>query len=603
MGNFLESLGMGGGIDVYITVSPACGVEMTTVDPHGNVKSYAQAPLDYNEAQREIANYNDFKNAVDELFKARNINPQKANVHLSLPTVWFGLKEGLPLLLDDTAITNVVIGELEQTYVFKRKEPIPYWFDALASTNSDSRSVFYTAIQSDIVEQIRGILSELGATLETVECSLFADLRGLFVTGIAAEQMNDDGNSWTLMIINNSGFQMIGMQGKRILEYYEEPLPIKSYEGEEIYAAIENAAQIALMSSPSSSLIIVSETDLVSAEIMSKRLQFAGTMIAVEDNQFRKEPLMEMSLNIIPEDQLKVSLHTIGALSPANILPVMVDFLSAAGKKVSRSDVLEIPIGNGQFIKLTPAKATIITGLILLVVLAPLGGAYGITSRLCTQKQDECNKIDAQITSVDEQLKQYTQTDGKPAFDPINEIEKVLKNNRTKIMAYAALGESVPKNLYLTYFMTGDDGFIDIKGCANSVEDVYVFFKNLKDSLVESKLRLSKLDLKSGSLDTVVNSTVSTIDTAPYVFEITNMDDAQLQSFMDKLMGKTAVSANGGKDANGNPIPANGTDNSSAGTTPEQANTPSPINGAPVGGVPQSSAPSTGVPTSTPPTN
>jgi hypothetical protein len=66
-------------------------------------------------------------------------------------------------------------------------------------------------------------------------------------------------------------------------------------------------------------------------------------------------------------------------------------------------------------------------------------------------------------------------------------------------MAYAALGESIPKDIYLTYFMTTDDGKINIKGCADSVEDVYVFFKNLKDSLIESKLRLSKLDLKAGS--------------------------------------------------------------------------------------------------------
>ena len=144
---------------------------------------------------------------------------------------------------------------------------------------------------------------------------------------------------------------------------------------------------------------------------------------------------------------------------------------------------------------------------------------------------------------MDEQLKQYESKDGKPQFDPIAEIEKVLKQNRTKIMAYAALGESIPKNLYLTYFMTGEDGTIDIKGCADSVEDVYVFFKNIKDSLVESKLRLNKLDLKSGSLDTVVNSTVSTIDNAPYVFEITNMSEAQLKTFMDKLMGKETKSS------------------------------------------------------------
>ena len=105
-------------------------------------------------------------------------------------------------------------------------------------------------------------------------------------------------------------------------------------------------------------------------------------------------------------------------------------------------------------------------------------------------------------------------------------------------MAYAALGESIPKNIYLTYFITGDDGKINIKGCADSVEEVYVFFKNLKDSLVESKLRLSKLDLKTGSLDKVVNSTVSTVDDAPYVFEITNMDEQELKAFSDKLLGK-----------------------------------------------------------------
>ena len=102
-------------------------------------------------------------------------------------------------------------------------------------------------------------------------------------------------------------------------------------------------------------------------------------------------------------------------------------------------------------------------------------------------------------------------------------------------MAYAALGESITKDIYLTYFMTTDDGKINIKGCADSVEDVYVFFKNLKDSLIESKLRLSKLDLKAGSLDTVVDSTISTIDTAPYIFEITNMNDSELKSFFSKL--------------------------------------------------------------------
>lgn len=535
--NILDSLGLGRGIEVYICVSPNGNLETTILDSHGNVKSYMQAHLNYNEAQREIANYDELKTSIESMFQSLNIVNKKTNVHLSLPTVWFGYKEGLPLLLDDSAITNIVIGELEQSFIFKRKEPLPFWFDALASTNSDSRSIFYTAVQKDVVEKFTDILTDVGATLTSVSCSLFGNLKGLYTTGFASELMNDDSNSWSLLIINNSGYQMLGLQGKRILEYYEEPLPLKSYDGEEIYSAIENSLQIALMSTPSNSLVIISETDLVSAEILAKRIQFGGTIIPVEDNQFRKEPLMEMSLNIVPEDQIKVSLHTIGATSPDVVLPIAVNFLAASGQKAATVEVIEIPLAGDKVIQLTPSKATIIAAILLGIVMIPVGAANVITQNICNKKQEESANLDTQITAIDEQLKQYEDKEGKVVFDPIAEIEKVLKNNRTKIMAYTALGESIPKDLYLTYFMTGDEGIVDIQGCANTVEDVYVFFKNIKDSMPESKLRLSKLDLKSGSLDVIINSTVSTVDSAPYVFEITNMSDTQLKSFMSKLTG------------------------------------------------------------------
>ena len=539
----LNSLfGMGGGIDIYVTVSPACGLEMIELDKHGNVKSYAQTNLEYNEAQREIGNYDNFKAGLETLFQMRNINPAKANIHLSLPTVWFGLKEGLPLLLDDSAITNIVLGELEQTYVFKRKDPLPCWFDALASSNSDSRSVFYTAIQADVVAKIKDILTTMGATLVSVECSLFAQLKGLCWTGIANEQMQD-GHSWSLMIVNNSGFQMLGLQGKRILEYYEEPLPLKSYDGEEIYTAIESAAQIALMSTPSSSLIVISETDLISAEILTNRLQFGGQTLFIEENQFKKEPLMEMSLNILSDDQNKVSLHVIGAITPAGMMPIDVNYIAEKGK--SKAQVATIDIGG---MVLTPNKASVIVLILLAILLTPLGLAHMFVKDMMTKEQDKIGGLDSQITTLDAEIKKFSEEKGTVEFDPIIEIENVLKNNRSKIMAYAALGESIPENLYLTYFLTTDDGKINIKGCADSVEDVYVFFKNLKDSLIESKLRISKLDLKAGSLDKVVNSTASTIDNAPYIFEITNMTENQLKTFMMKL----AKDAKGNKNADKN---------------------------------------------------
>ena len=520
-------LGMGGGRkDIYVSVSPACGLEILEIDNSGAIRTYAQAPLEYNDAQREIASYDTFKNTLAELFQSRNIDPTKVNVHLNLPTVWFGLKEGIQLLLDDNAITNIVIGELEQSYIFKRKNPVPYWFDAQVSTNSDSRSVFYTAVQEEVIEQIKGIIAELGAVLVSVGCSMFADLKGLYVTALAREQMENDGHSWTLMIVNNSGYQLLSLQGKRLLEYYEEPMPLKSFEGEEAYTEIENSVQIALMSSPSSSLVIVSETNQISAELLKERLQFSGQTIAIEDNQYRKEPLANFGLNVLPDDQVKVSLSAYGSAAPSGVINNDVNFLGAA----------EGPVEVATFMGMTPPVASVLA----LIILAVVGGlsyfAATSTEKMVGNLQTKATELDTQIAAIQAETEQMKGAqEGKVVFDSVEEISKTLKNNRIKIMAYAALGESIPKDLYLTYFITGDNGLIAIKGCADTVEDVYVFFKNLKDSLVDSNLRVSNLGLRSGSLDKVVNDTVSPFDSAPYIFEITNMTDAQLQTYINKL--------------------------------------------------------------------
>ena len=536
-------LGLGGGKkDIYVSVSPACGLEILEIDNSGAIKTYAQAPLEYNEAQREIASYDAFKNTLLELLQSRNIDPAKINVHLNLPTVWFGLKEGIQLLLDDNAITNIIIGELEQSYIFKRKNPVPFWFDAQVSTNTDSRSVFYTAVQEEVVVQMKEILTSIGATLVSVGSSMFSDLKGLYVTALAKEQMDNEGHSWTLMVVNNSGYQLLSLQGKRLLEYYEEPMPLKAFEGEEVYTEIENSVQIALMSSPSSSLVIISESDLVSAEILKERLQFAGQTIIVEDNQYRKEPLANFGLNVLPDDQVKVSLSAYGSAAPSALINNDVNFLGVSE-----------PVEVATFMGLTPQIATVLA----VIVLAVVGGlsyfGANATEKMVVEQQTKAVEIENQFTAIQEQVEQLEGSkEGQVTFDPVEEIAKTLKNNRVKIMAYAALGESIPKDLYLTYFITGDDGLIAIKGCADTVEDVYVFFKNLKDSLVDSNLRVSNLGLRSGSLDKVVNETISPFDSAPYIFEITNMTDSQLQSYINKLSPSTSSDENSGENSTEN---------------------------------------------------
>ncbi len=531
MSNLLDSLGLSGSIDVYVAMSTSNWLEMAVLDTHtGKIKTYARASVEYNEAVREIADEGALKVKLQKLFEECNLVPSKCNVHFSLPTIWFGFKDNLPLMIEDEAMKNIVLGELEQTFIFKRKDPIPVWFEAPTSLNADSKSIFYTAIQAEIMDSIRTIFKELGANLISFGCSLFADLRGLLTTGIAEAQMNSDEN-WSLMILNNSGFQLFGLQGKKLLDYYEEPIAIKSYDEDEIYSAIDNAAQIALMSSQSNTLVLISETDMVSSTILAKRLQFNGKLIPIEDNKYKKEPLDNVCDALLPEIQPQVSLHLIGLFADPAIFPMNTNFLLSI-EGYSRNDLLDIPIGGGKVISLTKQQAMIYSIIILILAVVPLGVLHLVATGMTQKYNNQIEEVTTEITNIDSQLKNFEDHDG-PDFDPYREINRVIQNNRTKIMAFAALGDSIPKNLYLSYFMTGDNGYINIQGCANTVEDVYTFFQNLKDALYDSKLRLSKLDLRNGTIETVIEN--PSIENAPYVFEITNMSSGQLASFMSSL--------------------------------------------------------------------
>ena len=524
--------------NLYISVSPSAGLEVLEIDSQGEIKSYAQAPLVYDETQRKIHDYGEFKLALQELFSARNINPARASIHLNMPLVWFGYKDALPLMLNDNAITQVVLGELEQSFIFKREEPIPVWFDDFQSTNSDSRSVFYSAIQAGVIGELKAVFASFNATLTSVTCSLTSTLKGLCSTGVAAKYMGDDSCSWYLMIINNNGYQMFSMLGKRLVEYFDEPIPIRSFEQEEVYSEIENPLQLALMGVPAQALVIVSESDLVSAEILAEKCKMLEEVVPLENNVFKKNPIAEMSLNVFAEDQMKVSLNAFGLIKRDELLPegLRIDFLSNK-KSLSNDESFNINFGNSEYV-LTPPKATVLAIIFLIIVAIIMGVPYLFFNQAITSYSQKKEQIENDIRALEEEEAKYKDSSENSSFNPSTEIEKVLKNNRTKIMNYTSIGESIPENLYITYFMTGGDGMIDVRGCASSVEDVYVFFKNLKESLADSSLRLSKLDLIETNIDDFIINTTSALDDSPYIFEITNMDDGQLTAFTNKLLGK-----------------------------------------------------------------
>lgn len=528
LNSILSQLGMGQKESVYLSVTPGVGLELIQLDIQSrSVKNYAYRPLEYNESSRAIADMEAFKNAVTELFAELAI-PPKSNIILNLPMVYFG-NTTLSLILADDAISEALLSEVEQSYIFKRYDPVISWVDAGGTQAGDTRKLLYSAIQKNVIEDIKTALNELGYGLSGVEMSLTSVLKALAFSGLTEEQMKEN-VSWNLMLISPNGYSICSMVGKNIIDYYEEPLAIKSFEGDEIYNAISASAQITLMSYPANYLYIVSETDMVSAELLAKRLPVEGTVGYWENNSFKKQDVLPVSLEVLEDTAHKISLEAIGiAVGSAVNMPVKFNFLSANTGETSGDDLdtpVHVVLGSTEF-DISPNAAKKIAALIAVIVLVPMLGIFLGVPAIESQKQKQLDDVNSRLEQTNAEIKKIQDAQNKSNdFDVNAEIKKVLGNNRSKLMAYTALGESVPKNLWVTYFVAKDDGKIDIKGESKNVEDIYLFFRNMKDSLINTQLRLHKLQMKSDSVDDAVS--VDPSKPSDYEFEITNMTATEL---------------------------------------------------------------------------
>lgn len=531
---------------VYLSVTPGVGLELIQLDVQAkSVKNYSFRPLEYKDSLREIQDMEAFKNAIVELFNELNIS-LKSDIILNLPMVLFGNRQ-LPLLLGDDAIDEALISEVEQSYIFKRYEPKVAWIDASSFDQSgDMRKLFYTALQSNVIDNIKTILSELGASLVGLEISLTSLLKGLAYTGLITEQLKE-GTSWNLMIINQNGYSICSMVGKRIIDFYEEPLAIKSFENDEIYNAINASAQIALMSYPANYLFIVSETNLVSAEILAAKLKTDGIVNYYENNDFKKQDLIPVNLNVLEDAAHKISLEAIGIAS-GNVteFPTTFDFVGTGDKlKDNPNELVNIQIGNTN-INISPNTARNIAAVFAVILLIPMLLLSIAMPMVIKSKQAKLDELNKNNEILQNKIKQMQNQDANTQdFDTNGEIKKVLTSNRAKLMAYMALGDSVPKQLWLTYFVAQDDGKFDIKGESGNVEDVYAFYKNMKDSLINTKLRLNKLEMTADT-DTAVN-TNGAVD---YEFEITNMSSAELMPPNENNDNNNNTNQNGSNNGN-----------------------------------------------------
>ncbi|MBR6098581.1 PilN domain-containing protein [bacterium] len=540
----------------YLSVTPGIGLELIQLDLNSNtVANYAVRELAYNESSREIVDYDKFKEAVASMYEELGINP-KIEVVINMPLVSFGTMQ-LGLLLPDDAITGAIQGEIEQTYIFRRSEPTLDWVDvpnaASNTPGKETRQVLYSAIQKAVIDKLSEKLMELGSVLVGVENSLSSTFRALEYMGVTAAQMEPN-TTWNLLVVNSVGYSITSLSGKNVIEYYEEPLPIKSFEEDEIYDAIAQSAQIALSSYPANYLYVISDTDSVSAEALISRLNVMGTIDFLENNAFKtQESLIPVSLEVLQSYASKISLQAIGcALSDVSDFPLKFNYMHSTSRK-SMEPSITFPIGEHEIV--VTKNGALYAALGLVAVLAIIFGLLGyvIIPSATKDMQGKVDKITDELNAVNAELETMQGKGDVANFDLKREVEMGVKNNRSKLMNYVAAGESIPQDVWLTYFMTQGPGYVDIQGGANDVSSVYVFFKNMRDSLIGTKLKLQKLEMDSQSVDAAVAGA------GTYSFEITNMSESELKALHNP---DAAEGEEGGEnpegDAPGNEPPEQG---------------------------------------------
>lgn len=528
---FLSKLGASTRITVGVSVSPGVGLEMIEVDRvTSTVNKYANRPLDYNFSTREITDYSQFVDALEELFEELHI-PKRSNIALSLPNVHFGMIK-LPLLLPDDAITNAIVSEVEQSYIFKRVEPVVSWAEILSNPETENRTLAYTAIQENVYEQIIERCNDIGCTVVKIENSYSSLLKALHFSGLAKEQMKEN-YTWNLMIIGQNSYSIISMLEKKVMEYYEEPLALKSFVDDEIYNAIITSAQMTLAGLPSNCLYIVSETDLVSAEVLSLKMNIETTVKFLECNKFAQNEIIPVNLNVLPNIAMQITPEAIGAgISSFSDFPLKINMIK---EKIKENDLtgyeeeIEVPTINisGLEIELTPSFIKKLAAVVASVTIFPLLLLWLILSTIVTpQEQAKVSALDSQITSINAEIAKYNKPAENAAFDLTTAISNIIDQNTAKLDYYSALGLSVPSKLWITYYNLNGNGKIDIKGQASDVKSIYVFYKNLKDLVNNSDVKLYKLEINSGSIDDIVANESN--GPKIYDFEITNMTEAEL---------------------------------------------------------------------------
>lgn len=506
---------------VGLAVTPNLGIEATVYDKDTKeVVKYARKYLEYNIASRSIQDIDTFRNIVIDIFDELGLAIESTNIFLVIPNVHFGFRSFEDEKLTKDEIETVVASESMESYIFKQEEPVCAFVDVNANTGAASKYIAYSAIQRKMFDNLQDAIMDLGGNLVGIESAPTAIPRGISMTGVCSDVIKDDRN-WSILVINPNNYAIFQMTGSRILDYAEVPFAIMSFDGDDVYPAIASSAVQYLSSYPANKLVIVSQTDNVSARALKTALVYDKPIETFNSNSYSKEPCVAVGEDVLRQVAAPISLCALAAAAPKyeefsalNTMNVVgYDGISVygtvnfGGKEVEVSSILV-------------AKLCLILIFILVAIgaaiLIPLFGMCQFYSSRSTELQGQIDTLNGEITAIEGKI--------KASVGAL--IKQIGDNNKQSINYYDSLSNDMPPQVWLTYYVNKDGKEVGIEGLSIDINQIYQYFKNLKTLSPKSDIKLNKLEVFNGTQkDTNVSGTADEI-----VLD-TNDDKQQVFSF------------------------------------------------------------------------
>ncbi len=487
MSGLVENLGFKKKTHVGVSLSANNFIELVCVDDKTkSVVKYASGNIKYNNAIREIIDYDEFTEVLEGLFDEAGLDPSQCAVTLNLPNVHFGIT-AMDNESEEPFVIENLQSEIEDLYIFKRNEPEIRYQKFDSKKGRSQKNVVFSAMQTKVIVKLIEIFESLNCDLVRIDTSYSSLLKAIQYCDRFKKYVGRDEKTSVLLITPNSCCNFY-LEGNIILDLFEEPLAVKSFSTEEVYSTISKIATNTISKNSPQTLLIISETDEVNAELLASRLEFTGEIDCINKSVNANDNFIDIA-ETGDIDANMISYMTIEAVgsgvSNFDDYPLDLNFLP--DEKIGKNIV-----GVGGY-EVGLERLAVVIIVIALLIGALIGFAAKSTlGNATTGISEEAAQNRGQVNVFKERIKKNEKRQNKNVF-PV--LKQIVENNTAVMNTYIALSTEIPESVYIKKFVANGEGGIGIIGEAKTSEEVTAFLKGLKEH--KADLSLIKLSVNT----------------------------------------------------------------------------------------------------------